>query len=166
VLRNQPERAIQLILRLAAESTRRQDLLAASGHADIGEQRTSAAPGEALPYLLALLDRWEGFASKVGELDGGTLQDTILTLMRVVLMQTVVPLPRSRALLVTCSSPVLPLTEALLDVFDAVSGTLRVVLTSDASGGGTGGGRTRAQFDRPRERPTMVVSFAPAAGEV
>ncbi len=35
--------------------------------------------------------------------------------LRVVLMQTIVPLPDHRALLLTCSSPVLPLTDALLD---------------------------------------------------
>ena len=82
VLRNQPERATRLLGRLAAESTRRQDLLAGSGHADIGEQRASALPGEALPHVLVLLDRWEGFTSTLGELDGGALQDTVLTLMR------------------------------------------------------------------------------------
>jgi len=82
VLRNQPERATRLLGRLAAESTRRQDLLAGSGHADIGEQRASALPGQALPHVLVLLDRWEGFTSTLGELDGGVLQDTVLTLMR------------------------------------------------------------------------------------
>lgn len=61
--------------------------------------------------------------------------------LRVVLLQTIAPLPRSRALLVTCSSPVLALTEALLDVFDAVSGTLQVVLPP---GAGAEAGRASA----------------------
>lgn len=56
-------------------------------------------------------------------------------ILRVVLLQTIAPLPGGRALLVTCSSPVLPLTEALLDVFDAVSGTLRVSVAAGAREG-------------------------------
>jgi hypothetical protein len=47
----------------------------------------------------------------------------------------VTPLPGGRALLVTCSSPVLPLAEALLAVFGAASGTLRVAVPSTCSGG-------------------------------
>lgn len=48
--------------------------------------------------------------------------------VRVVQMQTFVPLPASGAVLVvSCSSPVLPLAEALLDLFDALTGTLRLV---------------------------------------
>jgi hypothetical protein len=42
-------------------------------------------------------------------------------------MQTLVPLPGvDRVLVLTCSSPVLPLAEDLLDLFDAISGTLAV----------------------------------------
>jgi hypothetical protein len=50
-------------------------------------------------------------------------------------LQTIGPLPGGRALLVTCSSPVLPLADALIDVFGAVKGTLRVAVPSTASGG-------------------------------
>ncbi len=47
--------------------------------------------------------------------------------VRTVLMQTFVPLPGDRrVLLLTCSSPVLPLADVLLDLFDAVSSTLRL----------------------------------------
>ncbi len=47
--------------------------------------------------------------------------------VRTVLMQTFVPLPDGqRVALVTCSSPVLPLADVLLDLFDAVSSTLRL----------------------------------------
>lgn len=47
--------------------------------------------------------------------------------LRTVLMQTFVPLPGvDRVLVLTCSSPVLPLAEDLLDLFDAISGTLEV----------------------------------------
>ena len=51
--------------------------------------------------------------------------------LRVVSMQTLVPLPSGQVLLLTCSSPVLPLTEALLDVFEAVSETLEMHALGD-----------------------------------
>jgi hypothetical protein len=48
--------------------------------------------------------------------------------LRVVLMQTFVVLPgRNRVAIVSASSPVLPLADAWFDVFDAVTGTLRLV---------------------------------------
>lgn len=48
--------------------------------------------------------------------------------VRHVFMVTAVPLPDlDRVFLVTASSPVVPLVDALLDLFDAVTGTFRVV---------------------------------------
>jgi len=48
--------------------------------------------------------------------------------IRSVLMQTFVPVPGMRkVVLVTCSSPVVPLADVLLDLFDAVTSTLRLV---------------------------------------
>lgn len=48
--------------------------------------------------------------------------------VRSVVMQTFVPVPDDRRiLLVTCSSPVLPMAEELLDLFDAVTSTLQLV---------------------------------------
>jgi hypothetical protein len=48
--------------------------------------------------------------------------------VRVVMMQTFVVLPgRNRVVIVSCSSPVLPLADAWFDVFDAITGTLRFV---------------------------------------
>ena len=46
--------------------------------------------------------------------------------VRVVQLQTLVPLPQGRVLVLTCSSPVLALQDVLLELFDAVSGTLEV----------------------------------------
>lgn len=47
--------------------------------------------------------------------------------VRTVLLQTFVPVPGSRSVvLLTCSSPVLPLADVLLDLFDAVSSTFRL----------------------------------------
>lgn len=59
------------------------------------------------------------------------IEDTALgegTFVRNVSMLTAVPVPEhSRLFLVVCSSPVIVLEEQLLDLFDAVTGTFRVV---------------------------------------
>jgi hypothetical protein len=47
--------------------------------------------------------------------------------LRMVSMQTLVPLPGARVLLLICSSPVLPLAEELLESFEAISSTLEVL---------------------------------------
>jgi hypothetical protein len=48
--------------------------------------------------------------------------------LRVVMMQTFVVLPgRNRVVVVSASSPVLPLADAWFDVFDAITGTLRLL---------------------------------------
>ncbi|AZM54780.1 cell division protein FtsK [Streptomyces sp. WAC 01529] len=80
--RNQTERVVRLINRLKGELTRRQDLLADKGYADIGEQRADAAEDERLPHLVVLLDRWEGWLPTLGEIDHGSLTDEITTIMR------------------------------------------------------------------------------------
>jgi S-DNA-T family DNA segregation ATPase FtsK/SpoIIIE len=82
VSRTQPERARRVISRLVAEVARRQEILSRSGVSDIGEQRASSAQGERLPHILVLLDRWEGFVSTLGELDGGALTDAMMQLLR------------------------------------------------------------------------------------
>jgi DNA segregation ATPase FtsK/SpoIIIE, S-DNA-T family len=81
--RSQSERAIRLIGRLKAELTRRQDLLAADGFADIGEQRAAAATEEErLPHIVILLDRWEGWLPSLGDLDHGALTDELFAFLR------------------------------------------------------------------------------------
>jgi S-DNA-T family DNA segregation ATPase FtsK/SpoIIIE len=82
VQRTEVERAVRLIRKLGEEVRRRQAVLAGGGWADLTEQRAAAAPQQRLPHLLLLLDRWEGFLSSLGELDGGTLTDEIFTLTR------------------------------------------------------------------------------------
>jgi DNA segregation ATPase FtsK/SpoIIIE, S-DNA-T family len=91
VLRTQTERAARLIGRLGQELSRRQELLAEGGFADIGEQRAAARAGggragaapadEALPHIVVLLDRWEGFVPSLGELDNGRLADVITRIL-------------------------------------------------------------------------------------
>ncbi|MGW3723731.1 FtsK/SpoIIIE domain-containing protein [Streptomyces sp. NPDC000851] len=81
--RNQTERVVRLFARLSGEVTRRQDLLAEKGFADIGEQRAAAgAEDERLPHIVLLLDRWEGWLPTLGEYDHGDLTDQLMTMMR------------------------------------------------------------------------------------
>jgi S-DNA-T family DNA segregation ATPase FtsK/SpoIIIE len=93
--RGEAERVGRLLRRLDAELTRRQELLAAGGFADITEQRASAASaasagadlggdpgaGGGMPHVFLLLDRWEGFTAAFGELDGGELTDVITRIL-------------------------------------------------------------------------------------
>ncbi|WP_053760493.1 FtsK/SpoIIIE domain-containing protein [Streptomyces sp. AS58] len=81
--RNQTERVVRLFTRLSGELTRRQDLLAEKGFADIGEQRAAAGSGdERLPHIVLLLDRWEGWLPTLGEYDHGDLTDRLMAMMR------------------------------------------------------------------------------------
>jgi DNA segregation ATPase FtsK/SpoIIIE, S-DNA-T family len=81
VSRTQAERAVRLLSRLNAELSRRQELLAEAGFADITEQRAAAAPAQRLPHVFVLLDRWEGFTTTLGDLDGGALTDVITRIL-------------------------------------------------------------------------------------
>jgi DNA segregation ATPase FtsK/SpoIIIE, S-DNA-T family len=81
VSRAQTERATRLLKRLAAELSRRQELLAAGGFADIREQRAAAAQAERLPHMFVLLDRWEGFTPALGELEAGGLTAVLTQLL-------------------------------------------------------------------------------------
>jgi len=86
VARTQTERVERLLRRLTVEVARRQELLAAGGYADVREQRAAvdagADGGRRLPYLLLVLDRWEGFLPVLGELDGGRLAEEVQQLLR------------------------------------------------------------------------------------
>jgi S-DNA-T family DNA segregation ATPase FtsK/SpoIIIE len=83
VQRTEVERASRLLTRLTEEVRRRQDVLAQHGHADIDEQRAAAKePEHRLPYILLLLDRWEGFQSDLAEVDLGRLLDAMVSLLR------------------------------------------------------------------------------------
>ena len=81
VSRVQTERATRMLRRLAAELSRRQELLAAAGFADIREQRAGVPQAERLPHVFVLLDRWEGFTSTLGELEAGSLTEVLTRLL-------------------------------------------------------------------------------------
>jgi len=82
VQRSETERASRLLKRLHAEVMSRQRVLGEGGFADVTEQRRAGAPGERLPHIMLLLDRWEGFMGTLSDHDNGSLTDIIHILMR------------------------------------------------------------------------------------
>jgi len=76
------ERLSRLTDRLLAEVGRRQQLLAEQGFASVPEQRAARGPGERLPHLLVLLDRWEGFLAAFDAVDGGRLVEAWMQLLQ------------------------------------------------------------------------------------
>ncbi len=82
VTRTQTDRMYRLVAFLQKELASRQQSLAERGFADIGEQRAGVEAGERLPYLVVLLDRWEGFIQAFESLDGGVLVDRITALLQ------------------------------------------------------------------------------------
>lgn len=82
VTRSEAARAERLIARLGDEVSRRQELLAASGFGDVNEQRASSPSAGALPYLVVLLDRWEGFTGQFSVDSGSELPAAVLRLVR------------------------------------------------------------------------------------
>jgi DNA segregation ATPase FtsK/SpoIIIE, S-DNA-T family len=58
------DRVDRLVSRLGDEVARRQSLLSQAGYGDVAEQRAAAPAGERLPYLVVLLDRYEGFTAQ------------------------------------------------------------------------------------------------------
>ncbi|MCK9928437.1 cell division protein FtsK [Frankia sp. Mgl5] len=90
------ERVHRLLARLADEVTWRQEVLAAGGFADLAEARLAAGartiprrPGGAggarpgrLPYLVLLLDGYEGFLASFESFDGAAAVDRLLALAR------------------------------------------------------------------------------------
>jgi len=81
VSRTQTERAVRLLGRLGDELTRRQELLANGGFADVTEQRAVVRPEDRLAHIVVFLDRWEGFTTTLGELDAGRLTDAVTRIL-------------------------------------------------------------------------------------
>jgi DNA segregation ATPase FtsK/SpoIIIE, S-DNA-T family len=83
VSRDQVDRVERLLATLRAEITRRQQVLAVSGFAGVAEQRAHTAdPGERLPWMLLLLDWWEGFVAAFEQYDFGRLIEAVLQILR------------------------------------------------------------------------------------
>ncbi|MCX5060616.1 FtsK/SpoIIIE domain-containing protein [Streptomyces sp. NBC_00452] len=82
VTRDEPDRVRRLIDRLLAEIARRQRLLAMEGASSTAEQRASAAPEDRLPWMVLLLDSWEGFASTFENYNYGSLLEAAQRIFR------------------------------------------------------------------------------------
>ncbi len=82
VSRVEPERVDRLLSKLLGEVARRQQRLALGGFASISDQRGAVAAGERMPYIVLLLDRFEGFVAAFDTVDNGRLVTLLLQLMR------------------------------------------------------------------------------------
>jgi S-DNA-T family DNA segregation ATPase FtsK/SpoIIIE len=83
VTRDQTDRIERLLGKLRAEITRRQQLLAVDGFAGVAEQRARTAdPARRLPWMVLLLDWWEGYFAAFDKYDFGKLVDQFLQLLR------------------------------------------------------------------------------------
>jgi len=82
VPRDSHDRVERLLNALGAEVGRRQQLLAEAGFASLAEQRATVSAGERLPWMVLLLDRWEGFTASFEHYDYGRLVTALLRLLQ------------------------------------------------------------------------------------
>ena len=82
VARDELTRADRLLTRLLGEVIRRQELFGRCAITSMAEQRGLSSSGPPLPYLLVLLDSWEGMARAFEALDHGRPVETMLRLVR------------------------------------------------------------------------------------
>ncbi|MFI1360662.1 FtsK/SpoIIIE domain-containing protein [Streptomyces sp. NPDC020898] len=82
VSRDEPDRVRRLIDRLLVEIARRQQLLAMEGASSLAEQRASAAPEDRMPWMVLLLDGWEGFVSTFEAYNYGQLLEVAQRIFR------------------------------------------------------------------------------------
>lgn len=80
--RDDTARGRRLLLRLLEETERRQALLAGTGAASLTEYRSQVAPHDKPPYVVLVLDGWEGFVQSYEPVDGGQPVETLLRLIR------------------------------------------------------------------------------------
>lgn len=82
VTRDQPDRVRRLLDRISAEISRRQQLLAMEGLSSATEQRATVAPEDRLPWMVLLLDGWEGYVAALEGIDYGRLIEMITKIFR------------------------------------------------------------------------------------
>lgn len=80
--RSETDRIDRLVDRLGEEVARRQMLLSQAGYGDVAEQRAVAPPAERLPYLVVLLDRYEGFTAQYPPDAASTVPTALIRLVR------------------------------------------------------------------------------------
>ncbi|MDX6744530.1 FtsK/SpoIIIE domain-containing protein [Actinocorallia sp. A-T 12471] len=82
VTRDSYDRVERLLNALTAEVSRRQGLLSAAGFATLAEQRATVSAGDRLPWIVLLLDRWEGYTAAFEHYDYGRLVNALLRLLQ------------------------------------------------------------------------------------
>ncbi|GAA0596225.1 FtsK/SpoIIIE domain-containing protein [Actinomadura livida] len=82
VARDRPGRCERLLAALTAEVARRHRLLAEAGFASLAEQRAAVAATDRLPWMVLLLDRWDGFLGAFEHHDHGRLVEQVVRLLR------------------------------------------------------------------------------------
>jgi S-DNA-T family DNA segregation ATPase FtsK/SpoIIIE len=80
--RDETSRGERLLARLAGELERRQRLLSRSGLGSHQEQRRAAPIDERLPWMVLLVDGWEGLVTAYESVDHGRPLDILLRLVR------------------------------------------------------------------------------------
>ncbi|MER7811916.1 FtsK/SpoIIIE domain-containing protein [Streptomyces sp900116325] len=80
--RNQIERLGRLLDRLSGELTTRQSLLGVRGTSDLAELRAGQAPGERLPHIVLMVDRFEVFEREFTSYDNGSYMERMVRLLR------------------------------------------------------------------------------------
>ncbi len=75
-------RGDRVLGRLMEELHRRQALLAGQGFASVAEQRAHSPRESRLPWILLLVDGWDGFSEEYDAVDHGRPVDTLLQLAR------------------------------------------------------------------------------------
>lgn len=82
VTRNESDRCERLLGRLADEVHRRQSELVERGQASAAEQRSQSGADERWPYMVILVDAWEGFLDAFHEHKDGAVENQLLNLLR------------------------------------------------------------------------------------
>ena len=82
VARTDVDRVDRLVSRLLGEIVRRQEVLSIGGFSTIADQRAAADAADRLPYLVVMIDRWEGFMAEFEGLDTGRLVSSLLHVMK------------------------------------------------------------------------------------
>ena len=152
VAREQTDRVERLLSKLRNEIARRQQLLAAQGFAGLAEQRAAASGEERLPWMLLLLDWWEGYVAAFGEYDMGRLVESLLQVLRegsAVGLRAVVTTDRA----------------ALLGQIGTVFGRRMIFRLTDRSDCALAEIREREPPGAPARRPAHVLRQAEPAGE-
>ena len=82
VTRNEPDRTERLLGRLTDEVRRRQATLVDRGLATAAEQRQHPGDDAPWPYLVLLVDGWDGFVDAFRDHKDGLVEQLLLGLLR------------------------------------------------------------------------------------